>query len=246
MPASGMPELAVDPSSVAHLRLHDWPELPSRLGRRFERVWAWAIDRMPGWELLAEEVQVREQKRTVGSLDLLARRHGEVLHLELAVKFYLCLRGQTGAQDHHWVGPNKRDRLDLKLARMRTHQLPMGQRPQTLATLAERGLPPPDHSRAVLRGLRFSDWRAPHTGGAGRWCTIDELSDAVTAAHVLQRTQWLGGHAPPELLRGAQLHQVVQARLQRGAVQLIDDHHARVMVVSSAWADASPPSPTAL
>jgi len=237
---SGLPELRLASDADADLDLSDWPALPRRLGLRFERIWAWALHRLPGWQCLAEEVQVRDGKRTLGGLDLLARHHDRVLHLELAVKFYLCRRGASGERRSDWVGPNVRDRLDLKLGRMRSHQLAMGSRPPTHATLLALGLPLPDTSLAVLRGVCFSDWRSPETGGAGRWCTVDELEDTVPQAHVLKRTEWLGGHGDLQLRQGLRLKEAVLRQLPRGAVQLVDPQGQRVMVVPTAWTDPLP------
>ena len=93
---------------------------------------------------------------------------------------------------------------------------------------------------AVLRGVCFSDWRAPESGGAGRWCTLDELEDAVSEAHVLDRTQWLGGHGHLEMKGGRDLWVAVEQQLSRGAVQLVDSAGVRVMVVSPSWAEPVP------
>ncbi len=235
---SGLQELDLDAESTRQLSLADWPALPRRLGRRFELIWGWALGRLPGWQVIAEEIQVQDNKRTLGALDLLAQHHERVVHLELAVKFYLCRRGQSGKQASDWVGPNKRDRLDLRLDRMRTHQLPMGQRPATHAMLHRLGLPRPDTSLAVLRGVCFSDWRAPESGGAGRWCLLNELEDAVSEAHVLERTQWLGGHGAVEMTGGRALRTAVEDQLSRGAVQLVDGSGMRVMVLPPAWTES--------
>ena len=73
-----------------------------RLGHRFETcVSAW-FQHHPEWDIKAANHVVQLGKRTAGEIDLLVERAGEVLHLELAVKFYLSTSGS--AQWDTWVG----------------------------------------------------------------------------------------------------------------------------------------------
>ena len=84
-----------------------------RLGHRFETcVSAW-FQYHPEWYIKAANHVVQLGKRTAGEIDLLVERAGEILHLELAVKFYLGTSGS--AQWDTWVGVDPVDRLDLKL-----------------------------------------------------------------------------------------------------------------------------------
>ena len=208
--------------------------LPRQLGRRFERHWQWALAHAPGWSLHGHSIQVKQGKRTVGELDLLATGpDGRCWHVELAVKFYLCRRGLSGEDDAHWVGPAGRDRLDLKLDRMRNHQVLMGQTPDAHETLKARGLPVPDRAGAVLRGVLFADWRQPHLRASGLWCTAAELPLALDRACVLSRTAWLG-HEGGALLHGSDLMQAVSAELERGAAQLVDPTGRRWLVLGEA------------
>ena len=71
-------------------------------------------------------------KRTAGEIDLLVERAGEVLHLELAVKFYLSTSGS--AQWDTWVGVDPVDRLDIKLDKFKT-QIALGAQPEVAAHL---------------------------------------------------------------------------------------------------------------
>lgn len=108
-------------------------ERPSRrLGIYFEDLWGFVFEHHPHYQLLARNLPLREQGRTLGELDFLVRYLPEscVEHWELAVKFYLQVDGR------HWVGPGLRDRLDVKLARMRNHQLPVALGPTASAELA--------------------------------------------------------------------------------------------------------------
>ncbi|HCH62568.1 MAG: hypothetical protein CL927_14845 [Deltaproteobacteria bacterium] len=215
---------------AAHETLPPTPEpLHHRLGRRFEQHWQHAFTQLPGWTVLGAGIQIQSAGRTLGELDLLVTSEGEVWHLELAVKFYLCAPGHSGDILSDWIGPNGRDRLDRKLARMRDHQLPLGQSDPARDTLQALGLPAPTRSAAVLNGIRFSHWQAPHSDVAGRWCSVRDLPAAVPEGRVLSRPEWLG-HAPTaqdDWQSGPALLHAVAIAGRRGPAQLVDPSGVR-------------------
>lgn len=134
--------LDADPAPLlAHLaHEHD-----HRLGSHFESLLAFwlAWPDNPAYQLIARNLAVREAGRTLGELDFLVRdRHSGVLqHWEVAVKFFLGVR--PGGDASAWIGPGLRDRLDLKLARLRTHQLRLCRIPSARAQLQAMGLETP-------------------------------------------------------------------------------------------------------
>ena len=139
--------------------LNDWLARSStrRLGLYYERLWQFAIQHAPGVELLAANLPIQGEGRTLGELDLLLRdRHG-VHHVELAIKLYLGVEDQDGDDPAHWLGPGALDRLDLKLAHLNQHQLPMSARPESTAILAERGVDTFNAS-LWLGGYLFYPW----------------------------------------------------------------------------------------
>lgn len=72
--------------------------------------------------LRAHHLQRHGEGRTLGELDfVIAASTGGLLHLELAVKFYVGPCPLEGTV--RWVGPAGQDRLDLKLDHLRQHQL---------------------------------------------------------------------------------------------------------------------------
>jgi hypothetical protein len=119
----------------------------TRLGIYFERLWHFFLEQDPGTELLAHNLPVRDHGRTLGEFDVIywchqRRRH---FHLELAVKFYLGWRQQTSCEPaslwREWLGPNSRDRLDLKLEQMLQRQIRLGRHPLAREQLAALGIP---------------------------------------------------------------------------------------------------------
>lgn len=98
--------------------LADQPR-PRRLGLVFEQWVAALIHASEGLELVAHNLPLREQGRTLGELDMLVRDRDDdsLWHWELALKFYL------GTADA-WYGPNRHDTLERKAAHLFEQQLP--------------------------------------------------------------------------------------------------------------------------
>lgn len=118
------------------LRRKDEYQKTARLGVYFENLWEFAFAHHPDYKLLARNLPLRDAGRTLGELDFVVHHlpSGATEHWEIAVKFYL----QVGSK--HWVGPGLRDRLDIKLARMREHQLPVSRQPLVQQLLAQQDI----------------------------------------------------------------------------------------------------------
>ena len=137
-----------------------------RLGTYYERLWQFALCQAPDVELLAANLQIRQANQTLGELDLLLRDAEGVHHLELAVKFYLGRREGDCTRHDSWIGPGGQDRLDTKLERLCSHQLPLSADPHARAMLAQltRG----DVKSAFwLGGYLFEPWPTGCTSPAG-------------------------------------------------------------------------------
>ncbi|QNM97066.1 DUF1853 family protein [Chitinimonas koreensis] len=142
----------LDPAAVAAAFEGSTATGPFRLGRHAESLLRAGLARLPGHALLASQLPVRDGGISLGEYDFLLRQPGEapLLHIELAVKFYVALPHAGGL---HYVGPGLRDALDLKLARLFGHQLRLAGTPAGRAAL-------PDPAAAVqpmawLRGWMF-------------------------------------------------------------------------------------------
>jgi hypothetical protein len=155
----------------------------ARLGSHAERLIEFWLTSQPGIDVRAARLTVHSDERVLGDLDIVfsdERRPGWV-HWEIAVKFYLrheqalghgsastrnkskvpeisqniakrCEISATGWKQ--WIGPNPRDRLDEKLERIVSHQLPLGASPETRRAL--RGIGDlPIVSEAWVKGWMF-------------------------------------------------------------------------------------------
>ncbi|MGM0782940.1 MAG: DUF1853 family protein [Pseudomonadota bacterium] len=194
--------------------------LDGRMGLYHETLWQFLLDRAPGTRLLAHNLRVFRGKVTLGEIDLLYQRNAapKVIHLEVAIKFYLGLPSGPGdaADPARWIGPGGADSLASKLAHLRRHQLSLSDRPETREVIRQaladlrRG---PLVGRFIERrlampGMLFQPWRQPlpvPRGGSanhwrGRWLHWGEWRDfrdglpRQTRGAWLPRPHWL---APP-------------------------------------------------
>ncbi|SDM02388.1 hypothetical protein SAMN05661010_03144 [Modicisalibacter muralis] len=132
-----------------------------RLGHYHEALWHFLLDHAPDTRLLAHNLTIRDDKRTLGELDLLyvTRHDPQPIHLELAIKYYLGLPNgpEDGASQARWIGPGCADSLAIKHRHAMAHQLPLAGRPESAATLLAYGAPPLTQRLAML-GVLFRPW----------------------------------------------------------------------------------------
>ena len=157
-----------DPSTlVEYVQAHgNW-----RVGIQFETLINFYLTHHPGYTLLARNLQVYAEKQTLGAFDYIVRNsRGLVEHWEVAVKFYL--RSTSTQAWQAWLGPNRRDRLDIKVARMRDHQLPLSHTDEGRRALATMGISSPPIHVAWLKGALFTPFLhevlVPPNAGTGQ------------------------------------------------------------------------------
>ncbi len=183
-----------------------------RLGRHAERLLHFALRHAQGLELLAANVPVRRAHghgiQTLGELDFVWRDRGsgEVVHWEMAAKFYLMVNDgepqRLGLRG--FVGPNLVDRLGDKLDHIVRRQLPLARSAEARVLLGHAV----DRSEVYLLGwLFYRDGRVPQgldrLGIAGNhlhgwWSTLDDwFARAGRATGMrwcrLPRSGWLSG-----------------------------------------------------
>ena len=129
-----------------------------RLGLYYERLWQFALHAAPDIDVVAANVPIRQQGHTLGELDLLLRDDEGTHHLELAIKLYLGRRQCSGVDPAHWLGPGSHDRLDIKLAHLGQHQLPLSASAQAQHRLSELNIQPPQ-AALWLAGYLFYPWQ---------------------------------------------------------------------------------------
>lgn len=95
------------------------------LGRRMEHFMRLYL-KTSGYKVLAQGLQIRAEKQTLGELDFLiqAPQSQEIIHLEQVYKFYIYLPESVPGQGH-WLGPNRRDSLVKKMQKLQAKQFPL-------------------------------------------------------------------------------------------------------------------------
>ncbi|AWG22975.1 hypothetical protein FFWV33_16295 [Flavobacterium faecale] len=114
-------------------------DLPTnlRLGHLVEKAVSKLIQSSSIFALLHENIQIIEDKKTIGELDFIIenKQTQELVHLELAYKFYLLDPTLSTETIHNWIGPNRNDSLSEKLNKLKTKQFPLLYNDCTKATL---------------------------------------------------------------------------------------------------------------
>jgi hypothetical protein len=190
----------------------------TRLGRYAERLLGWFLQHGPAARLVAAGVPLRRAGVTLGECDFLVEtREGARLHWELAVKCYLHA-GDGRGQLADYVGPNLKDRFDLKLAHLLNHQLPLSAREE----FASVGYAGPWTPQMFIKGWLFYQHGETPTDpvefdpahGRGWWVTRGDWPSFATAHatkwRLLPRLEWLA----PRRAEHAEMQEVKQVSEQ--------------------------------
>ncbi|QXD25115.1 DUF1853 family protein [Opitutia bacterium ISCC 51] len=188
-----LPEAPTFPYQQLALPINS-PELNTKqkLGHLCEDAFALLIAASTKYELLEQNLQLQKDVHTtVGELDFLLREKssGQLIHLELATKFYLSVETED---DLKLPGPDPRDNFFKKLEHLRSHQL-------VLSTKFRSALPEvyrkePIQSQQLMYGCLFDHVTSQQAASAsfinplcrrGRWLGIDECE-----AHFSPQTQF--------------------------------------------------------
>lgn len=104
-------------------------QLPTnvRLGHLAEKIVSELIKSSTNYEVLYENVQILEKDKTIGEIDIIIENQNtkQVLHVELAYKFYLFDPDISTEPINNWIGPNRNDSLKEKLDKLKTKQFPL-------------------------------------------------------------------------------------------------------------------------
>ena len=96
-----------------------------RLGNYVERLVSFELSQDASIQILKENAQIISNKTTLGEIDCLLLENGQPIHLEIAYKFYLYDASVGNSFLDHWIGPNRRDSLILKLNKIKQKQFPL-------------------------------------------------------------------------------------------------------------------------
>ena len=187
-----------------------YPAQPAyRLGKHFEDCVARLFESSPTCNIITRNLVIQTPQRTLGELDLIYQNSAlEMVHLEVAIKFYLL--NKTGTQLTDFVGPAGHDRLDLKWHRLRQHQLLLSKTGEVVEFLQQQSIATPTRQQLLLTGMLFYAYESWQTTvikdiglnpghQRGWWLQHHELAQLQTiqeqhrAFIILPKWHWIGG-----------------------------------------------------
>jgi len=203
----------------------------TRLGIYFERLWHFFLEQDPGLDLIAHNLPVHHQGRTLGEFDCLyfCRQRQRHFHLELAVKYYLGRRQSTTTEPashwHEWLGPNTHDRLDRKIEHLLQRQCRLSEHPVAREQLQALGVPEPARE-VTLKGYLFHSIADPlpppygfnrdchlngYLGITGLSAYLEQLDPLSTEGYmILPRANWLAAASVAPDLALSREHVIAQ------------------------------------
>ena len=96
-----------------------------RLGHLVEQFIFDLLEQDKNIQIIGTNIQIIQDKKTIGELDCLISDKGKQIHLELVYKFYLYDTNIPGNEIDKWIGPNRNDSLKQKLAKLKSKQMPL-------------------------------------------------------------------------------------------------------------------------
>ena len=93
-----------------------------RLGQLAEQFIFNQIESSDELDLVAENIQIKDDTRTLGELDAIIKHFDHFVHLEIVYKFYVYDHSQGPGEIDFWIGPNRKDSLVEKLKKLQEKQ----------------------------------------------------------------------------------------------------------------------------
>lgn len=208
----------------------------------FEHLWHFFLQQDPETELIAHNLPVHHQGTTLGEFDCIyyCHRRDCHVHLELAVKYFLAAprsgNRRTEGAWCDWLGPDNRDRLDLKLDQLLQRQILLGDNPTAKQKLRDLGVVEPAREIAFKGYLFQSRTAAPppppaynHDCHLNHWLGSDQIQSHATelgseAFQILPKMRWLCRarcEQPRETVSAEQLLSLVAAYFENATYPLL-------------------------
>lgn len=169
----------------------------NRLGSIFEGFMSYWLKISPNYQELYQNIQLIEDKHTYGEIDFIIQEitTGKVIHLEVAVKFYL---GSAPYEDaYRWFGTNTKDQLGKKIDHLRTKQTQLSKNyPEQIKKYCSQAI---DAKQCFIKGRLFypeDSNTAPQNLSLtdnhlrGRWCYINEKAKSDKLIKI-NKSHWL-------------------------------------------------------
>ena len=97
----------------------------SRLGKLIEYFVINELNGVKNISVLKTNIQINNNKITIGEIDTLIKQVTQLIHLEIVFKFYLYENNSNSKEIDNWIGPNRNDSLSEKIEKLKSKQLPL-------------------------------------------------------------------------------------------------------------------------
>jgi len=171
-----------------------------RLGFYAEALLSYFFQTFREIELLLQNFQIIDRKRTIGEIDFIILYNQKVIHLECAVKYYMLKDVSQKNNPSQWVGPRLKDNLELKLNKIIQHQIPLGLRKE----IQDEVNRPIDCSYLFLKGVFFAEEEIKsgkiNRNKPNRFIRLSDLRNLdIKPVEILTRPNWLSSLAFTQL-----------------------------------------------
>lgn len=99
------------------------------LGKRAEFFLLQYLKSTERYSKITHSLQIQDDTTTIGEVDVICfdNLSQKWIHIELVYKLYVFFGEEDYDDFSQWIGSNLKDRLDYKIEKLKSHQLPMGQ-----------------------------------------------------------------------------------------------------------------------
>tara|TARA_R100000353_G_scaffold176130_2_gene149757 strand:- start:58067 stop:58909 length:843 start_codon:yes stop_codon:yes gene_type:complete len=127
------------------------------LGMQAEACFKAFLNSSKNYSLLAANLQINTEKETLGELDYIVQdcKTQEVIHIELACKFYLFDKNNGACDEKKWIGPNRKDTLFDKLEKVKFKQFPLLNKAATIEKLKSLKIEIPTTQQLCIKAFFF-------------------------------------------------------------------------------------------
>lgn len=171
----------------------------NRLGKQVENYFRACVEHHPDYELVASNIQVFDENRTLGEFDFILRKGHQLIHVELVYKIYLNLVSGV------FVGPNNNDSLVRKRTHLKNNQLPLLNSESGRSAIQALGLDPKSiQQRVLFLGQLFQSEQEPNNELGrdvvydGKWISRDVLTLAQESLFYIPEKKFWIASAPKE------------------------------------------------
>ena len=134
----GLQQFEFESKTNSHFNKSSIDEI--RLGKLIEHFVLHELIENEFIDVVASNIQVIDDKVTIGEIDALIKHLNDFIHLEIVYKFYLYDPLIKTSEIDKWIGPNRNDWLSKKIEKLKTKQFPILKHPKAKSILNQLGL----------------------------------------------------------------------------------------------------------